>query len=516
MAAEPLQSQAHAHCGTFILNSKMLVAAVLAWLVFLCHAFPAASKCRQWPTNDNGACHDADVLILGAGMAGITAGYTLGNSDNGTTNFIILEAGEEMGGRVKSKVLEKSGTRIELGANWIHGIDPLQPEKHPLYKLAQECGGMQGFYMKKELNTTFRFYDSNGTDITTRKELRQRIKEWFEVEDKIADESVRRGKAGLPDISVRTALEENGWKPLTPVDNAIEWFGIDFDFAYTPENTSLLLNLPDPTYYSFGDPSRTIDFFITDQKTGYAGVVQCMANRYLTKNDSRLHLQSVVQEITWSDSCVCAQTLESGAFRQYCAPYAISTFSVGVLKANIVKFTPELPKEKLEAISHLYDGLYLKIFLEFEKTFWPIDVNYILHADPDRGHFFHFQSLSQDFDGHQNIIMATVTGRWAKTVYNQTSDETKSQIMQVLRKLYGSGVPDPVSITIPDWGVNPFFMGMYSDLPPGYGNFSDEFGSRVGRLYFGGEATNDDFSGYVHGAYFSGIDVANQVIESAS
>ena len=248
--------------------------------------------------------------------------------------------------------------------------------------------------MKKELNTTFRFYDSNGTDITTSQELRQRIKDWFEVEDKIADEFVRRVKAELPDISVCTALEENGWKPLTPVDSAIEWFGIDFDFAYTPENTSLLLNLPDPTYYSFGDPSRTIDFFITDQKTGYAGVVQCLADRYLTKNDSRLHLQSVVKEITWSDSCVCAQTLESGSLRQYCAPYAISTFSVGVLKAKTVKFTPELPKEKQEAISHLYDGLYLKIFQEFEKTFWPTDVNYILHADPDRGHFFHFQQCT--------------------------------------------------------------------------------------------------------------------------
>ena len=84
--------------------------------------------------------------------------------------------------------------------------------------------------------------------------------------------------------------------------------------------------------------------------------------------------------------------------------------------------------------------------------------------------------------------------------------------MQVLQKLYGSQIPDPVSITIPDWGVNPHFMGMYSDFPPGYGHLRDGLVSPAGRLYFGGEATNSDYNGYLHGAYFSGIDVANQII----
>ena len=42
-----------------------------------------------------GTCEsqDADVLILGAGMAGIAAAKTL--SDSGVTNFVILEARDE-------------------------------------------------------------------------------------------------------------------------------------------------------------------------------------------------------------------------------------------------------------------------------------------------------------------------------------------------------------------------------------------------------------------------------------
>ena len=213
---------------------------------------------------------------------------------------------------------------------------------------------------------------------------------------------------------------------------------------------------------------------------------------------------------------MCATATESKSLKHYCAPYAIVTFSVGVLKSKTVNFTPELPHAKQKAFKYLYNGLYLKIFLEFEETFWPIDANYILHADEKRGHFCHFQSLSQDFPpGQPSILLATVTGRWAIAVYNQTPNTTQSQVMQVLRKLYGSQIPDPVSITIPDWGVNPQFMGMYSDFPPGYGHLRADLISPAGRLYFGGEATNDKYSGYVHGAYFSGIDVANQVIASS-
>ena len=480
-------------------------------LIFLSY-YISLSFSKQSQKESQGICHDADVLILGAGMAGIAAGYTLQSTLTGTSNFIILEAGDQIGGRVKNKVLQKSGARIELGANWIQGIDPQQPEKHPLYTIARGCGGVEGFYMGTEMNASHHFYNSSGVEITRSRELQQRIKEWYAVEEKITDEAIQRTKAGLPDISMRRALEDNGWIPQSPVDSVIEWLGIDFEFAYTPDNSSLQINYPDITYSSFGDPSRTVDYYVTDQKVGYVGVVQCLADRYMTSGDSRLHLQSIVKEIEWSDQCVCATTAESGSLKRYCAPHAIVTFSVGVLKSKTVKFTPELPQGKQNAFSFLYDALYLKIYLEFEETFWPTDANYILHADQERGHFCHFQSLPQHFPGKPSILLATVTGRWATAVYNQTPSVTQSQIMQVLRKLYGSQVPDPIGITIPDWGVNPHFMGMYSDFPPGYGHLRADLVSPAGRLYFGGEATSHDYCGYLHGAYFSGIDVANQVI----
>ena len=65
-------------------------------------------------------------------MAGISAGRTL--SDDGIDNFLILEGGDDIGGRVKST--EFGGVTIELGANWIQGLfSNGSTENNPLWSL---------------------------------------------------------------------------------------------------------------------------------------------------------------------------------------------------------------------------------------------------------------------------------------------------------------------------------------------------------------------------------------------
>ena len=53
-------------------------------------------------------------------MSGISAGKTLHNG--GYTNFIILEARDKVGGRLKA--VDFAGVKVEVGANWIHVVDP--------------------------------------------------------------------------------------------------------------------------------------------------------------------------------------------------------------------------------------------------------------------------------------------------------------------------------------------------------------------------------------------------------
>lgn len=61
-----------------------------------------------------------DCIIIGAGVAGLAAARAL--ADAGKTNILILEAGERVGGRVRT-VETPRGVPIDLGASWFHGRD---------------------------------------------------------------------------------------------------------------------------------------------------------------------------------------------------------------------------------------------------------------------------------------------------------------------------------------------------------------------------------------------------------
>ena len=74
----------------------------------------------------------AKVLVLGAGIAGVSFAKTL--QDHDETDFIILEGRDYIGGRIQESKL--NGTTIELGASWVHLIG----DDNPGWKLSQKYG----------------------------------------------------------------------------------------------------------------------------------------------------------------------------------------------------------------------------------------------------------------------------------------------------------------------------------------------------------------------------------------
>ena len=71
------------------------------------------------------------------------------------------------------------------------------------------------------------------------------------------------------------------------------------------------------------------------------------------------------------------------------------------------------------------------------------------------------------------------------------------------------------------WSQDPFTQGSYSE--PVVGFSSDDFiklGQNLGRLYFGGEATSEEWYGYIQGAYLTGEEkgklIACQILPSDS
>jgi phytoene dehydrogenase-like protein len=73
---------------------------------------------------------DADVVVVGAGVAGLAAARALAL---GGQRVVVLEARDRIGGRTWTD--SSLGVPVDLGASWIHGVDG-----NPLWALAPRFG----------------------------------------------------------------------------------------------------------------------------------------------------------------------------------------------------------------------------------------------------------------------------------------------------------------------------------------------------------------------------------------
>ena len=448
---------------------------------------------RGGPSVDAPDCSslDADVLILGAGVTGIVAGKTL--SENNITNFIILEGMPDIGGRMRS--VPFGGVNVELGANWIQGVlGDNDSEVNPLWPLKVQYD-LQGFVTDYGALVLYAEDGARIPDDDVEKVEKRMDKAYNRAE---REASRRRRNRKLRDVSIRAALRLAQWEPKTGAELFREWFSFDFCFAESTDVSSLLRNIPDDTYEDFGPD----DFFVTDQR-GFSILARKLAEQYLEPSDPRLHLNETVQSIEWRNCCVCVTT----NLKKYCATTAIHTFSIGTLQHNTVQFLPSLPRWKRRAINTFSMAYYLKIFVEFPSVFWD-NSEYIGYSSLRRGYYPLIQPLNLFFPENPPIVLVTVTQDEAWRISHQSENQTIAEIWELFQTIYGDSVPEPKAILVPDWVTNPFFHGMYTNLPTGLTN-ADRRNLRqpLGSLVFGGE-TASEYPGFVHGAFDSGVRTA--------
>ena len=441
--------------------------------------------------NCDGDPCDAEVLILGAGMSGFAAAHNLNQNTNGidgAERFLILEASDRIGGRLHK--MNFNGTTIELGANWIQGLCK-DSTCNPIWQQAKRrlgCVDPVETTCKSTSRSDLILYDLSGNRLDID------ILETY-PEDELDMHSNSIMNSNNNDISVRKGLQEVGWS--LPDNDAkkkfADWYKHDNCFAETPEETSLLRTHPLPTYANFG----TDEYFVSNTR-GFEHILTDL----LPTDDRRIHLNTEVRKIRNRANSVCVDTNR----KTYCGRFAIITFSIGVLQANLNMFEPPLSQQKVNAINNFSMALYLKIFLHFPTKFWD-DAEFIGRASTTRGHYPLFVPINS------NIIMAIVTSPFSNSVSKQSDDETVQQVMAALRQIYPPNtVPNPDNYKIAHWDKDPYFLGAYSNTPVGVtADTHRNLAKQEGRLFFAGEAASIDYNGFVHGAYDAGVSSGDQV-----
>lgn len=445
-------------------------------------------------------CRKTDVAILGAGVAGITAAQALSN--HSISDFVIVERNDYIGGRMAHTTFGDKGDGtpyvVELGANWIQGLDDSLPGvENPVWT----------FSKKWNVSNTYSDYDSLTTyDETGENDYSDLLDEYEDASDVAYADAGYYLTENLQDPAARAGLTLAGWRPARDMKKAaVEWWNWDWDGSYSPDQSSFVYGVTGDnlTFNQFGDN----DNFVIDQR-GFNSWLVGEASTFLTRNDSRLLLDTTVSSIEYSDSGVTITFADDDGCIE--AKYAICTFALGVLQNEVVDFQPQLPRWKREAIAQFQMGTYTKIFYQFNETFWPEDTQFFLYADPTtRGYYPVWQSLSTEgFLPGSNIIFATVVDQESHRIEKQSDEATKAEGLAVLQQMFPDvDVPEPTAFMYPRWTNESWTHGSYSNWPVGMTlEKHQNLRANVGALWFAGEHTSAEYYGFLHGSWYEGCE----------
>ena len=447
---------------------------------------------------------EARVLILGAGTAGISAAKRL--HEAGYDDFLILEGSDRVGGRAKEAMF--GGYIVETGSSWVQGTyQDTAAGNNPIFDYAVEYN----LSMARTDYDDWVVRNSTGHIVTEEADLA--YERFAPALHLVTNQSYSMQTGGAPDefkpdTNFKAALRRYGWIPKNPIDWSVEYFDVDFTTGRRPDLSSFKF-FYDWSYHYFEEE----DLFVMQQEDGgFSKIHRSILDEFISDNDSvqRLYLNQVITSIEEVNDKVYVTTSRGDLF---VGDYAIITFSLGVLQNDVVSFTPPLPDWKLESI-HSYDiALYSHIFMKFSSSaspFWD-DVEWIAYANERRGHFNLWHNLNKRFPG-SNILQVVVTDTEEMNLEPLSDQEIQDQAMDVLRVMYGAGIPEPEEILFPRWSTDPLFYGSFANWPTGFEGWQLEaLKAPVGRVHFAGEALSEMY-GYLQGAYSSGQNTADDVI----
>lgn len=425
--------------------------------------------------------HNFDVIIIGAGPAGLMAARELVNRKK---KVLLLEARDRIGGRVHTIYDQPFSVPAELGAEFIHGKLPIT---------------------LKYLNDNNIAYHATGGEMWRAHEGRLSqedhfIEHWDEFEKKLEELKT--------DMTINAFLEENfSGEQYEGLRDSVRRYASGYDTANPNDASALALAK------EWLEEDEALQCRITD---GYGKMMQCMMKEILD-GGGIVHTGSVVRSINHMKGEVEVHAGDA----KYMADKVIITVPIGVLQADegmegAINFSPELPQVK-EAVKNIGMGAVIKILLQFNERFWEhMDDNNL----SEMGFLFSTEAIPTWWTQYP-IHTAMLTGWLGGPAAARLKGESKENILQVaLRSL---GFVFRISSEVLKEKISAWQVVNWEDEPFSRGSYSyDMVGSSEARkllnegihdtIFFAGEAMYEGpVMGTVEAALASGVEVAKRI-----
>ena len=406
---------------------------------------------------------ETDVLVIGAGVAGLAAARTLMAANR---SVLVVEARERIGGRAVTDTTT-FGFPVDLGAQWIEGArsNPAGAILRDLNARPVADRGEQSLYF-------------GGTEAP---------REEYARYEKIAVDASRKLAEALkkaPDVAVgrvlvaQDPLERLAYAMVGPLESGVELDRLSArDFLRQPE----------------ADPQVTV-------AEGLGALVARWGSRVPVKLATR------VVRIDSTGGLVMVVTTNG----QLTARTVIVTVPTGVLESGPFGFAPPLPAAKREAIAQLPMASYNKIVLSFGRKMIDAPANRSVLGLTRRQQAFDAVVRPQ---GHDAAIVL-VGGAQAQQIEEDGVGAAVSFAVSALAEIYGDTLRGQVVRShATRWGRDPFARGAWSMALPGHADKRAVLAQpHNDRVFFAGEATDPVWAARVGGAYASGVRAAREAL----
>ncbi|MCX7924939.1 MAG: FAD-dependent oxidoreductase [Fimbriimonadales bacterium] len=451
--------------------------------------------------------HEPRIVIVGAGMAGLSAAYHLRRRGLHAT---LYEASERTGGRIYSaRDLFAPGLVTELGGEFIDSI-----HQDMLQFVRQFDLELIDLEARSERNLETRYY-FNGQSYTEA----QIIDALRPIARRIKQDAQRAGYPVTYDNynAFAYALDQTSLAEYLTQIGATGWLYELLEVAYVTEygldaHEQSCLNL---IFLIDTQLNNGFDIFgESDERYKVRGGNQQIPDRLAQMMASQIrlgHQLVALRESTHGYRLTFERS--GGGVVEVQADFVLLTLPFTLLRE--VDLRVSLPPVKRRAINELGYGTNAKLILGFQSRFW--------RAQGLNGDFFTDEPFQSGWDssrlqaGTAGSLTLFLGGTPGVQVGSGTPQSQAAAFLPGVERVFPGATAQYTGNAVRfHWPSYPFAKGSYACWKVGqYTSIAGAEFEPVGQLFFAGEHTSIDFQGYMNGAAETGRRAAQLIVRQA-
>ncbi|MEX0993174.1 MAG: FAD-dependent oxidoreductase [Solirubrobacterales bacterium] len=446
--------------------------------------------------------HEADVIVVGAGMAGLAAARAVEQMGG---SAVVLEARDRCGGRLES-IEPDDGLFFDVGGQWIG------PTQDRVAALAREFGA-ETFptYVNGENVVEFenRLVRYRGTipklgphvlaDVGQAMLKLDRMRKQVPREAPWRARKAQRWDSETVSTWMRRNMVTRGGRRMMEIAVEAVW-------AAMPADVSLLHLL----FYvsSAGDFDLLLDTEGGAQQDRFVQGAGTLAARVGESLGERVVLSAPVRAIEHSQGGVTV--LADGAV----ARGARVIVALPPTLAGRIAYDPPLPGYRDQLTQRMPMGTVTKCLAFYDEPFW--------RGDGLSGEAVSAQGpLTMIFDNSPpdascGVLVGFLEGHWARELGRVSAEERRNQVIGNLARVFGPRAAKPERYIDKSWADEPYSRGCYVGYtsPGVLTAYGPALREPIGAIHWAGTETATVWNGYMDGAIESGERAAREAMRS--